>query len=218
TAGLLTFTIYMLAEHPEILTKLREEILRIVGPTQRPTFDNFRDMKLLTEHPEILTKLREEILRIHSPAPTKTDGRSFVPAGTRCAFSTILMHRRTDLWGPDALQFDPERLLDERLHKYLTPNPFIFLPFNAGPRICLNQRFAYHKSSFFLVRLLQMFSSVSFASNAQPPEGRPPASWKTDDKAGWKAHEKIRPRSHLTMFVFGGMWVRIEEVGAAEGV
>lgn len=47
TAGLLTFTIYMLTEHPEILTKLREEILRIVGPTQRPTFDNFRDMKYL---------------------------------------------------------------------------------------------------------------------------------------------------------------------------
>jgi cytochrome P450 len=47
TAGLLTFTIYMLTEHPEILAKLREEILRIVGPTQRPTFDNFRDMKYL---------------------------------------------------------------------------------------------------------------------------------------------------------------------------
>ena len=59
------------------------------------------------------------------------------------------MHRNKDLWGPDgayngifnmifsdefhiALEFDPERFIDERLHKYLTPNPFIFLPFNAG--------------------------------------------------------------------------------------
>jgi len=39
-----------------------------------------------------------------------------------------------------ALEFDPDRFLDERLHKYLTPNPFIFLPFNAGPRICLGQQ------------------------------------------------------------------------------
>lgn len=31
-----------------------------------------------------------------------------------------------------ALEFDPDRFLDERLHKYLIPNPFIFLPFNAG--------------------------------------------------------------------------------------
>lgn len=39
-----------------------------------------------------------------------------------------------------AEEFDPDRFLDERLHKYLTPNPFIFCPFNAGPRICLGQQ------------------------------------------------------------------------------
>lgn len=42
------------------------------------------------------------------------------------------MQRRKDLWGPDADEFDPDRFLDERLNKYLTPNPFIFVPFNAG--------------------------------------------------------------------------------------
>jgi hypothetical protein len=31
-----------------------------------------------------------------------------------------------------ALEFDPDRFIDERLNKYLTPNPYIFLPFNAG--------------------------------------------------------------------------------------
>jgi cytochrome P450 len=36
--------------------------------------------------------------------------------------------------------FDPDRFLDERVHKYLVPNPFIFCPFNAGPRICLGQQ------------------------------------------------------------------------------
>jgi cytochrome P450 len=36
--------------------------------------------------------------------------------------------------------FDPDRFIDSRLHKYLIPNPFIFLPFNAGPRICLGQQ------------------------------------------------------------------------------
>ena len=67
------------------------------------------------------------------------------------------MHRRTDLWGPDgmghlflqrhfvhlyfpALVFDPDRFLDYRVQRYLTPNPFIFCPFNAGPRICLGQQ------------------------------------------------------------------------------
>jgi hypothetical protein len=69
------------------------------------------------------------------------------------------MHRRKDLWGPDgedainfplapmlimyalaAEEFDPDRFLDERLRKYLTPSPFIFSPFNAGPRICMGQQ------------------------------------------------------------------------------
>ena len=77
---------------------------------------------------------------------------------SRCIYSTFLMHRREDLWGPDgqlvfglfnlsgslnhlvALVFDPDRFLDDRLRKYLIPNPFIFLPFNAGPRICLGQQ------------------------------------------------------------------------------
>jgi len=52
----------------------------------------------------------------------------------------LMMHRRKDLWGPDADEFDPDRFLDHRLQTYLLSNAFIFLPFNAGPRICLGQQ------------------------------------------------------------------------------
>ena len=48
-----------------------------------------------------------------------------------------------------ALKFDPDRFLDERVQKYLTPNPFIFLPFNAGPRICLGQQVRSSSPNFF---------------------------------------------------------------------
>lgn len=50
------------------------------------------------------------------------------------------MHRNIDYWGPDANEFSPERWLDERNKKYYLANPFIFIPFLAGPRICLGQQ------------------------------------------------------------------------------
>ena len=107
------------------------------------------------------------------------------------------MHQRKDYWGPDgkcdpphqdlaqkliiytpvAEEFDPDRFIDARLHKYLTPNPFIFLPFNAGPRICLGQQFAYNEMSFLIIRLLQNFETIRFDAASQPPESLPPLSW-----------------------------------------
>ena len=67
---------------------------------------------------------------------------------------------------PSVLEFDPDRFLDERLHKYFTPNPFIFLPFNAGPRICLGQQ-VYILHFFFLFFLRG--GSVGFAVVVQVP-------------------------------------------------
>ena len=63
---------------------------------------------------------------------------------------------------PSVLEFDPDRFLDERLHKYFTPNPFIFLPFNAGPRICLGQQ-VYILHFFFFFFFLGGGGGVGFA-------------------------------------------------------
>ncbi|KAF7338915.1 hypothetical protein MSAN_02214800 [Mycena sanguinolenta] len=212
TASLLTFAIYMLTDHPRVLAKLRAEILNTVGPLRAPTPDDFRDMKYLRA-------VLNETLRLYPPVPinlrsttapvifpSMTGGTPFyLPTKSKVIYSVIVMHRRTDLWGPDALQWDPERFIDERLHKYLTPNPFIFLPFNAGPRICIGQQFAYHEASFFLVRLLQNFSNISLVPTAQPIAYTP--SDTTDDPLGWKRSERLAVKTHLTMFIEGGMWV-----------
>jgi len=150
--------------------------------------------------------------------PAKSPGEKpfYIPANTKTPYSVFLMHRRKDLWGLDAEEFDPDRFLDERLHKYLIPNPFIFLPFNAGPRICLGQQFAYHEVSFFLVRLLQKFSAIHLAPDAQPPSSRPPPSWAQG--AGYKAKEKIWPKTHLTLYAGEGVWVRMKEASLTESV
>ncbi|KAH7888187.1 cytochrome P450 [Phlebopus sp. FC_14] len=227
TAGTLSFVVYMLSQHPDVLRRLREEISGKVGSSRRPTYEDMREMKYLRA-------VINETLRLYPPVPFNVrtsvepavwpginGGKPiYIPANTRASYSVFLMHRRKDLWGPDADVFDPDRFLDERLHKYLTPNPFIFVPFNAGPRICLGQQFAYNEVSFFLVRLLQTFSSVSLATDVQTP---PPSEWAKG--SGRKTVEKVIIKGHLTMYAQAthwsyqdGVWVRMEEASHVEVV
>ncbi|KAK7059973.1 cytochrome P450 [Favolaschia claudopus] len=222
TAATLTFAVYMLAEHPDMADRLRKEVLEVVGSARMPTYDDVRGMKFLRA-------FINETLRLYPPVPfdsrtSKTatvwpalkpgDKPLYVTPNSRVRYCVFLMHRRKDLWGPDALEFDPDRFLDDRVRKYLTPNPFIFLPFNAGPRICLGQQFAYNEASFFLIRLLQKFASFTLAPDAQPESTRPPESWK--HAKGTQATEKIMLERHLTMFAKGGLWVRMKAVATEQ--
>lgn len=60
TACTLTFAVYMLAEHPDMLHRLREEILSRVGPSNSPTLEDIREMKYLRA-------LINETLRLYPP-------------------------------------------------------------------------------------------------------------------------------------------------------
>ncbi|THU78313.1 cytochrome P450 [Dendrothele bispora CBS 962.96] len=183
TASLLTFSVYVLTQRPDIVARLKSEISEKVGFARRPTYEDTREMKYL---------------------------RAFLNGSYfQCGYSIFLMHRREDLWGPDALEFDPDRFLDERLHKYLIPNPFIFLPFNAGPRICLGQQFAYNEASYFLIKLLQKFDNFSHVLDVQPSQ--PPPEWKPEPGTT-KGRDKVTLFSHLTMSVKDGLWIRMENV------
>ena len=173
-------------------------------------------------------------LNIRSPKKgvlwPSTDGGKpiYLPPKTIINYLPWLMHRREDLWGPtgeclvaDASQirlpdtstppandFDPDRFLDDRVNKYLVPNPFIFLPFNAGPRICLGQQFAYNEASTVIARIAQAFKKIRFDMDSNP-EAKPPVDWAAG--TGRKATEKIWVRSHVTIYANGGVWVKMEE-------
>lgn len=216
TASTLTFAIFLLSLHPEVFDRLRAEVINIVGPTQRPTYENIREMKYLRA-------VLNETLRLYPPVPMNSrasinettlpeggkDGKPiYVPPKTFISFTPIIMHRRKDLWGPDADEFDPDRFIDKRVKEYLVANPFIFLPFNAGPRICLGQQFAYNEMSFFLIRLLQNFNGVTLDTDAQPQRTTSLLEWKT------KRQEVERDllAAHLTLSTKDGIWVRMSEV------
>ncbi|KAH9913197.1 cytochrome P450 [Amylocystis lapponica] len=216
TAATLTFAVYKLAQNPHIFARLREEVLSKVGSARPPSYDDIRDMKYLRA-------VINETLRLYPPVtttapttwPSKTPGGKpwYIPANTRVQYSVYVMHRREDLWGPDAHTFDPDRFLDERVQKYLTPNPFIFLPFNAGPRICLGQQFAYNEVSFMLVRLLQSVASITLALDADPA-CRPTADFAEAPRGA----EEVMIATHFTLYAKNGLWVKMSEAGPAEAV
>ena len=47
TASTLTFVVFLLSIHPGVFDRLRAEVLEVVGPTERPTYERIREMKYL---------------------------------------------------------------------------------------------------------------------------------------------------------------------------
>ncbi|KAJ7603778.1 cytochrome P450 monooxygenase [Mycena polygramma] len=215
TAATITFLTYCLATHPRVLARLRAEIISQVGDNRIPTFEDIKQMKLLRAainetlrlFPPVPGNVRSAVKSTTLPPNTPGGKPYYIPAGVKVPFSVMTMHKSKEYWGEDADVWDPDRFLDER-KQFVVSNPFIFLPFSAGPRICLGQQFAYQEISFFIIRILQSFESIDLASDAQPPESLPPASWANG--LGRKRFEKIRPKSDLTMFVQGGLWLRLK--------
>jgi len=225
TAGLLTFMAYCLAMHPDVLARLREEVLSTIGPNRAPTFDDLRRMKylraVLNETLRLFPSVPFNSRYTHAPALLEGDDgqKLYIPAKTKVTITYMLTQRHKPFWGEDAHLFDPDRFLDERVKTFVTSNPFVFVPFNAGPRICLGQQFAYHEASFFMIRLLQKFDRIKLAPESQPVASLPPDSWKTSSGGTpRKPLERCVLNSHLTLYAEGGLWLRMSSSKATEGV
>ncbi len=63
-----------------------------------------------------------------------------------CVYTT---HRHRDFW-PNPEKFDPDRFLKK-------PEPFSYIPFLAGPRVCLGEQFAILEGTLILAKLLQRY-------------------------------------------------------------
>ncbi|KAK3840784.1 MAG: cytochrome P450 [Linnemannia gamsii] len=156
TASLLSWTTWKLVQHPEVIEKLHREILEVIGPDRVPGYD---DIKKLKYQKQVIN----EVLRLCPPVPVNPresveedvlPNGYYVPAGVAVAYCVYATHRLPELWGEDALVFDPDRWGPERVGKI---RPFMFVPFHAGPRICLGQNLAYTTAQLALTRLLQRY-------------------------------------------------------------
>ncbi|KAI1142901.1 cytochrome P450 52A11 [Hypoxylon sp. FL0543] len=170
TAATLSFAFYELGRHPEVVRKMRREIINQVGLERTPTYEDLKSMKyvqnVLNEtlrlYPAVPFNVRTALKDTTLPRGGGPDGTLPLPVlkNTAIGYSTLVMQRRPDLYPPasekhaDPAVFSPDRWFTWQ------PKPWQYIPFNGGPRICIGQQFALTETAYVLTRIFQRFERV----------------------------------------------------------
>ncbi|RUP47940.1 cytochrome P450 [Jimgerdemannia flammicorona] len=203
TATGLSWAIYRLAQNPTVLSKLRAELATHLPHDRTTEITHEMLADLVYTHACYL-----ESLRLHPsiPANMKMCVRdTFLPDGTPVhkgnwlLWSTYAMGRMESIWGPDAMEYKPERWLVESVDKLgkkcmsiKQESPFKFLAFNAGPRSCLGMTMAILEAKTTLALLLRDFDIELL--NDPPVEYTP----------------------SITYYMKNGLWVKVHKRKADE--
>ncbi len=149
----LSWTFYLLSQHPHVLEKLLSELHSVLAG-RTPTVGDLPNLPYLEW-------VINESWRYYPPAWTMgrraveafdLDGSHF-PAGTVAIFSQWVLHNLPDIWG-DPQVFRPERWDPDSAQKL--PQGAYF-PFGAGPRICIGMPFAQMETRLLLATMLQCY-------------------------------------------------------------
>ena len=151
TANTFTWTWYELGRNPAALAKLEEEVTRVLGGRSVTTDD-------LPNLPWTAAVI-DEAMRLHPPAyQTGREAKNDVTiGGHRFPERSIVIinirgiHRRADYF-PQPLAFRPERMLADQ--KKARPRHH-YLPFGAGPRVCIGSHFALMEAQLCLATMVQ---------------------------------------------------------------
>jgi cytochrome P450 len=152
TAATLSWTFHELSKHPEVVARLRREILECVGPRQPPTYDDLKKMRFLQHvmnetlrlYPDIPFNMRVSLTDTTLPRGGGRDGTQpiGVPKLTAVGYSTLMLQRREQIYADQGEGFpDPKTFAPERFERW-TPKAWTYIPFNGGPRICIGQQWA----------------------------------------------------------------------------
>ncbi|XP_010172881.1 cytochrome P450 4V2 [Antrostomus carolinensis] len=164
TAAAMNWALYLLGCNPEAQRKVHRELDEVFGNTERPvTMDDLKKLRYL----ECVLK---EALRLFPSVPlfARTLREDCyisgyqVPKGTNILVITYALHRDPEIF-PNPEEFKPERFFPENCKGR---HPYAYVPFSAGPRNCIGQRFAQMEEKALLALILQRF----WVDSCQKPE------------------------------------------------
>ena len=166
TATALSWTWYLLCQHQESYRQVQQEVDRVLQGRTPTSAD-------LARLPYCL-QVFKEAMRLYPPAyafarqalrEVEIDGYR-VPKGYVVLLAPYTLHRREDAF-PEPETFDPERFTPER-EKHLPR--YAYLPFGAGPRICLGMYFAMMEGHLLLATLAQRISFALVPGQTVEPD------------------------------------------------
>ena len=149
TALSLAWSLYLVSQSPEWEARILQEVEDVVGPGP-----------VMADHVEKLNVVQHdynESLRLYPTAPVivrdilsdiEFEGVT-IPAGTIGIIPIYAIHRHHKLW-KDPNRFDPSRFASDE-----KPSRYQFLPFGAGPRICIGAAFATIEATIMLATFVR---------------------------------------------------------------
>ncbi|KAF6083852.1 cytochrome P450 family 4 subfamily V member 2 [Phyllostomus discolor] len=155
TAAAMSWSLYLLGSYPEVQKKLDEELDEVFGQSDRPaTIEDLKKLKYL----ECVIK---ETLRLFPSVPffarhlnedCEIGGYS-IAKGSQALIIPYALHRDPKNF-PNPEEFQPERFFPQNA---AGRHPYAYVPFSAGPRNCIGQRFAIMEEKTVLSCILRHF-------------------------------------------------------------
>jgi len=155
TSSGISFTFYNIAKYPDVQQKVYEEIIDVIGDDEELTMQKLNSLHYL----DLVIK---ESLRMYPPVPyygrklseELTAGGYTFPKDMNVYVSPYLLSKNPDIY-PEPEKFNPYRFEAER--SYDKVNPFSYIPFSAGSRNCIGQKFAQHELKVIVSTVVKNF-------------------------------------------------------------
>ncbi|XP_016982524.1 cytochrome P450 4d1 isoform X1 [Drosophila rhopaloa] len=191
TSSALMFFFYNIATHPEAQRKCFEEIRSVVGQDKGTPVTY-----------ELLNKLSyvdlcvKETLRMYPSVPLlgrkvledcEINGK-LIPAGTNIGISPLYLGRREELFS-EPNSFKPERFDVVTTAEKL--NPYAYIPFSAGPRNCIGQKFAMLEIKAIVANVLRHYEVDFVGDTSEPPVLIAELILRTKDPLMFKLRERV---------------------------